>query len=443
MNIVQITPGAGGMYCGGCFRDNALVAAWHRLGHKPLMLPLYLPMTLDEEDQARGAPIFFGGINVYLEQKSSIFSKLPAWLHRVLDSPRLLKWAAHSAAKTRPEEIGELTLSMLRGEQGRQKRELDELVVWLREHVRPDVICLSNALLLGLARTLRRDLHVPVICLLSGEDTFLDALPEQFRAPCWQVVRDRAREVDTFVAGSQYYAELMITRLGLHPGRVKVVHTGINLDGFSPADAPPKPPVLGFFARMTRDKGLHTLVDAFIQLRQRNCVPGLKLYVGGGLSDADNKEFVQPLRDRLSQCGLLNEVDFRPNLTRAEKIEFYRSLSVLSVPALYGESFGLYLVEAWAAGVPVVQPRHAAFPELIEVSQAGVLCEPGDASALAKSIEALLLDPDRLRRLGGAGRKAALERFSIERTAREMAALFETLTPGTAAQAAAPVVSLH
>src|SRR5690349_7479278 len=175
MSIVQITPGARSMYCGGCFRDNALVTALRRLGHNTVMVPLYLPMTLDEEDQSRGTPIFFGGINVYLEQKSAVFSKLPQWLHRLLDSPSLLQWAAGSAAKTRPEDLGDLTLSMLRGEQGHQVRELDELVGWLKTHFRPDVICLSNALLLGLVRRFKQELRVPVVCLLAGEDSFLDS----------------------------------------------------------------------------------------------------------------------------------------------------------------------------------------------------------------------------------------------------------------------------
>jgi hypothetical protein len=81
MNIVQITPGAGSMYCGGCFRDNSLVAALRKQGHQTLMVPLYLPLTLDEPDQSAGTPIFFGGINVYLDQKSALFRKAPRWLH--------------------------------------------------------------------------------------------------------------------------------------------------------------------------------------------------------------------------------------------------------------------------------------------------------------------------------------------------------------------------
>src|SRR5215467_4818424 len=77
VKIIQITPGAGAMYCGNCLRDNALVEALRRLGHEVLMVPLYLPLTLDEPDQSTNTPIFFSGINVYLEQKSASFRRIP------------------------------------------------------------------------------------------------------------------------------------------------------------------------------------------------------------------------------------------------------------------------------------------------------------------------------------------------------------------------------
>ena len=178
MRIVQITPGAGKMYCGACLRDNALVAELRRLGHSATMTPLYLPLTLDEPDQSAGTPLFYGGISVYLEQHSALLRHGPPWLHRWLAAPALLKLAAGPATSTRPENLGAITLSMLRGEAGNQARELDELIDWLRGE-KPGVICLSNALLLGLARRLRSELRVPVICTLQGEDWFLDALPHR------------------------------------------------------------------------------------------------------------------------------------------------------------------------------------------------------------------------------------------------------------------------
>src|SRR5690242_19215101 len=144
MRIIQITPGAGGMYCGNCFRDNAMVAELRRQGHDVLMVPLYLPMTLDEEDQSSGIPIFFGGVNVYLEQKVPLMGKMPGWLHKQLASPSVLSWASRRAAKTRATELGELTLSMIKGEEGRQVREIDELIAYLKKHLQPEIVSLSN-----------------------------------------------------------------------------------------------------------------------------------------------------------------------------------------------------------------------------------------------------------------------------------------------------------
>ncbi len=419
MTLIQLTPGTGGMYCGSCLRDHALVTALRKRGHQALMVPLYLPLALEEADPPADAPIFFSGVNVYLEQKLPWFRGAPRWLHEWLASPKLLKWAAGKAAKTRPEELGELTLSMLRGEQGNQAREVEELLDWLKQHEKPDAVCLSNSMLVGLVRRIKTELRVPVLCSLQGEDAFLDALPEATRASCWQTLGERAREVDLFVAPSRYYAELMARRLAVPLDRVRVVYNGIDLAGYAPAAEPPEPPVLGFFARLCREKGLDTLVEAFIALRRRDQVKDLKLRVGGTCTPAD-EPFVNSLRDRLKAQGLLGSVEFHPNLDRAAKQTFLRSLSALCVPALYGEAFGLYVIEALASGVPVVQPRHAAFPELIEATGGGALYEPGNLSALVQQLEDLLLNPILARSLGTAGRKAVLEKFSVDSMAQEM-----------------------
>ena len=472
MNIIQLTPGAGAMFCGNCLRDNALVAALRQLGHRVTLVPLYLPLTLDQEDQSAGTPIFFGGINVYLEQKSELFRHAPAWLRHLFSWRPLLRWAAGKAAKTRASELGELTLSMLRGEAGNQAGELDELIQWVL-HTQPpdDVVCLSNALLLGQARRLKSELRAPLVCTLQGEDSFLDALPPTHRAACWQTLAERAAEVDAFIAPSSYFAKVMSERLGLPSARIHMVHNGIDLAGYSPPPAPVpgfsennpphsalatlhssldtrpvlrstssvalrrvdrtaarghSPPVLGYFARMCREKGLAALVEAFVILRRRERTKGLKLRIGGSCGPAD-EPFVSSLRERLKQEALLEAVEFHPNLDRAAKLSFLRGLSVFSVPALYGEAFGLYLIEAMAAGVPVVQPQTAAFPELIEATGGGVLCAPGDPKALADAIESLLLDPDRAGALGQAGARAVFEKFSAQSMARACLRVFEDL----------------
>ncbi len=416
------------MYCGNCFRDNALVRALRGQGHSVLMVPLYLPLTLDEEDQSKGTPIFFNGINVYLEQKSEWFRHAPAWVHRVFASRRLLKWASGRAAKTRAEDLGDITLSMIRGEDGNQARVLEELVAFLKTQSRPDVICLSNVLLAGLARRLKSELGATIACVLQGEDAFLDGLPESHRARSWQALAERCRDIDLFMPPSEYFGRIMRERLDLPAERVRVVYDGINLDGYADAPAePPKNPTLGFFARMCREKGLDTLVEAFIIMKERHRVKDLKLKVGGSCGPAD-QPLVRQLCDRLKAKVFLEDAEFFPNVDRAGKLALMRSLSVLSVPALYGEAFGLYLVEAMASGVPVVQPRHAAFPEILAASGGGMICEPGNSAALADALEPLLLEPERARALGEAGRRAVREKFSAEQMARATVRVYEEIS---------------
>ncbi len=424
MNIVQLTPGAGKMFCGGCLRDNALVAGLRRLGHQALMVPLYLPLTLDEKDESRGTPVFFGGINVYLEEKIPWFRRAPEWLRQWLSSPWLLKLASGSAAKTRPSDVGELTLSMLRGEHGHQARDLDELVDWLKHHEKPELVSLSNVLLAGMARRMKVELGAPVVCSLQGEDWFLDSLPVENRDTAWALLSEAGREVDLFIAPSQYFAGLMGRRLSIPPAKIRVVYNGIQLAGYEPASRPPEPPVLGYFARLCREKGLDLLVEAYILLRKRGRVPGLKLKLGGSCGPAD-VSLVDALKSRLEREGLAAEASFHPNLTLEEKQAFYRSLTFFSAPAPYGEAFGLYVIEAMAAGVPVIQPDHGAFPELVGASGGGVICPAGNPGSIADAVEEVWRRPDHGRSLGLAGRKAAETTFNVDSMTRSVAAVFE------------------
>ena len=426
------------MFCGGCFRDNVLVAELRKLGHTVTMVPLYLPLTLDEQDQSSGTPIFFSGINVYLEQKSPGFRKAPRWLNRFLASRPLLNAAANSATKTRAEDLGEITLSMLRGEEGNQARELDELIDWLKKSEKPDVISLSNVLLAGMARRLKAELGVPIICSLQGEDFFLNNLPEDLRESAWETLAERAADIDLFISPSFYFSGVMSHRLGISSEKIRVVYNGISLEGYvdnrevaaENAAVPRRPtaaprgsaPVLGYFARMCPEKGLDTLVDSYIFLMQRGTVKNLKLKIGGSCGPAD-ETFVAEQKEKLRLAGLQNNVEFHPNISREQKIAFLKSLTVFSVPALYGEAFGLYIIEAMAAGVPVVQPMHGAFSELVRIALGGVVCEP-NMYGLADAIEGLLLDERQRHSLSELAQKSVIQNFTAHRMASEIAQVF-------------------
>jgi glycosyltransferase involved in cell wall biosynthesis len=427
MRILHLTPGTGNFYCGNCLRDNAVALGLRKRGHDAHVIPLYLPFMTDGAEADPHMPIFFSGINCYLEQKMSLFQRWsPAWLDRMLSRPGLLRWVSRFSGMTSARDLGEMTVSMLKGEEGRQARELDKLIGWLKEQGKPDVVCLSSGLIVGLARRIRAELDVPVTCVFHGEDTFLDSLPEPYRTESWRLLAERGADVSRFIVVSRYYDQVMRKRLGFGTDRTTVIHNGIDLTGYEPAAKPPAVPTIGYLARMHHGKGLTTLVDAFIELKKRGKVQHLRLSVTGTKTDDDNP-YIAKLEKKLAAAGVAGDVSWNPNVSHEEKIRLLQGASVLSTPATYGESFGLYVIEAMAAGVPVVQPRHAAFPELIEITGGGLLCEPDDVKSLADTLEQLLLDPDRARAMGRKGREVVLREFSIDRMAEKTEALLASL----------------
>ena len=430
MRILLFTPGTGHFFCGSCLRDNALAVALRERGHDAVLAPLYLPLYLeDAAPAAQSEPLHMGGINMYLQQVLPLTRHAPGPLAGLLDRPSLLRWASRRGNMTDASGLGPMTLSMLRGEEGRQAHELDKLCEWAVGLERPDVVILANAMLLGIVHRLKERLDVPVICTLQGEQPFLDELQEPFRSQTWEAAAQRAREVEAFVAVSRHYGDLMTQRLDLAPERVHAVHNGIDLADYRAFEpAAPTVPTVGYLARMCADKGLDTLVEAFCRLAADDRLPGLRLRVAGVMLRED-RGFVRGLRRRLDQAGLGERAEFLPNVDRADKLAFLRSLSVLSVPALYGESFGLYLLEALASGVPVVQPDHGVFPELLAATGGGDLCAAGDPADLARCLGELLADEPRRAELGRRGREAVFAGFGSEHMAAGVEEVCRMIAP--------------
>ena len=420
MRIIQITPGTGdNFYCENCLRDNELVKGLRALGHDALMVPLYLPPTTDGQATEATAPIFFGGINVYLQQKLRLFRKTPRWLDSLLDARWLLKLVSRRVGMTDATDLAETTISMLRGEDGRQRKELERLTGWLLANSRADVVCLSNSLLMGMARRIKEALRAPVICMLQDEDEFLDELPEPHRGRAWETLRQRAADIDAFVAPSACFGAVMARRLDISADRIDVVYNGISPGMFEPAELPTDPPVIGFLSRMCHGKGLDILVKAFVILKQSDRLKGARLRVAGGKLMAD-EPYVSGIQMDLAERGLASDVEFLPNLQQEDRAAFLRSLSVLSVPARKGTSAGRCVLEALATGVPVIQPRSGAFPELLEATGGGLLCDPENAEDLAGAIEKLLLDPAHAAELGRRGRDTVLKEFALKQAVQRM-----------------------
>jgi glycosyltransferase involved in cell wall biosynthesis len=426
MKILAITAGAANMYCGSCLRDNALAAELMAQRHDVVLAPVYTP-TLTDEPNVSGGRVFLGGISVYLEEHLPLFRYTPAALDRLWDSRWALRLASRRSIPVNPKMLGRLTVSVLQGEQGPHRKELHKLAAWLRSEPPPDIVTLPNSLLIALARPIKEAVGRAVCCTLQGEDLFLDGLPEPYRTQALDLIRANLRHVDGFVAVSDYYAGFMCRYLGIPADRMHVVPLGINLKGHDPGYRfRTNCFTIGYFARVTPEKGLHLLCEAYRRLRRETEFSGAMLDVAGYLAP-EHRGYLRGIERQMKDWGLGDEFRYRGVLDRSQKIEFLRSLDLLSVPSTYDEPKGIYLLEAMANGVPVVQPRRGAFPEVIGKTGGGILVEPDDPESLAQGILALWKDRARLAELGRKGAEGVREHYSAARMAARALEVYGTL----------------
>ncbi len=431
--IAYLTAGAAGMYCGSCMHDNTLAGALTRLGVDVQLIPTYTPIRTDEEDVSIDQ-VFFGGINVFLEQRVPGYRFLPGFARSLLDRPSLIRWATKRAASTSPKSLGALTVSMLRGDQGYQATEVAKVCDWLSKTVHPDLVNFSNVLIAGCVPHLKRQLNAPVVVTLQGDDIFLESLPEPYKSQTLAEIRKLVTHIDAFLTHSQFYARFMSEYLGIPPEKFRVVPLGIDTRDFLPVDQlvaargvvrrspavvgrSPDRPTIGYLARLAPEKGLHVLVDAFIELRKRAATRDVRLEIAGWLGE-NNRTYAEAEFTKLRAAGLEDHYHYAGSIDREAKVAFLRRLDVFSVPTTYLEPKGLFVLEALAAGVPVVLPSHGAFPELIEATGGGRLVAPNDPIALADELEKTLLDQPSRHQLGQAGAKVVHERYNAETMAR-------------------------
>jgi glycosyltransferase involved in cell wall biosynthesis len=280
-----------------------------------------------------------------------------------------------------------------------------------------------------MVRRFKQELGVPVVVAVQGEDLFLDELPAEFRERVVAEMRARASETDAFLAPNRFYAAKMAELLGVPESKMHVVPLGLKLAGHdAPLEPPatPGPPTIGYLARICPEKGFHLLVEAFCRLAKEPGRETLRLRVAGYLGPKD-RPYYRKVERAIVEAGLIDRYDFLGEVDRDSKIAFLRSIDLLSVPTVYVEAKGLFVLEALANGVPVVQPRHGSFPELIEATGGGILVEPFSAEALAEGLATLLDDPERRRALGAAGRKAVLESSSDHQMAAATLAFYQGL----------------
>jgi glycosyltransferase involved in cell wall biosynthesis len=408
MHIALITAGGAGMFCGSCMHDNTLARALIAAGHEVSLIPTYTPIRVDERDVSQHR-IFLGGINVYLDAMVPFWRRLPRAAVRWLDSPAIIRFLTRFAVSSNARNLGRLAVGLLEGDRGPEAREIDELVRFVGRQLRPDVICFSNALLAGVLPRLRQAFAGHIFCLLQGDDIFLEDLVEPFRQQALDLLRGHVQLFDGFLVHSAYYRDFMADYLALPQEKMHIVPLGIDLAGHDglPKPAAGDPFTIGYLARVCPEKGLHHLVDAFRIIHKEH--PRTRLLAAGYLGTRDKDYFEKLTLATADLQGAFRYVGSPPE--HAGKVAFLKSLDVLSVPTVYREPKGLYVLEALANGVPVVQPRHGAFPEMLSATGGGVLVNPGDPSDLARGLAELIVNSSRRLELAQSGHSAVHSRF--------------------------------
>jgi predicted ABC-type transport system involved in lysophospholipase L1 biosynthesis ATPase subunit/glycosyltransferase involved in cell wall biosynthesis len=466
LKISILAAGSGGMYCGSCMRDNALATALQRQGHQVMLVPLYTPLRTEEQADSNVGRVYYGGINVYLQHLMGLFRHTPRFFDWMLDRAWVLKAAGRLGVQTPPEKLSGLTLSILKGEHGPAMKELHRLVDFLKQDVKPEIVSLPNLMFIGMAGFLGRELDVPVVCELTGEDIFLDAMRPADRERVRQVIRGSARDVSRFVATSAFYADRMADYLAVPREEIDVVYPGIPHHYLKEPEAIPvgsalrtdssplesmvggaeaksetvrnadptgghpgtngRPLTVGYMARICPEKGLGHLIEAMEVLAEAPGMSDVRLQVGGYVGKRDEKWY-KALQVRAAGPKLAGKVTWHGEVTREQKLHLLDSSDVFSAPTPYAEPKGIYVLESLARGVPVVQPAHGSFPELVRQTGGGLLVEPGNARELADALAGLLQDVPRRRELGQAGRKAVEEAFTEDHMARNMVKVYERL----------------
>ena len=213
-------------------------------------------------------------------------------------------------------------------------------------------------------------------------------------------------------------------------GTYDVIPNGVDT-GAAPSGPKPEGDALRivFVGREEERKGLPVLLSAFAGLRQH--VP-VRLEVIGADSDG-----VEPLLAQVE--GGMDGIEVLGRVEDAELWSRLHGADVLCAPSLGGESFGMVLTEAFAAGTPVVASEIAGYRQVVAHGRDGLLVPPGDPLALAEALRSLWLDPPRRREMGAAARRRA-EDFAWPQVAREIAHVYERAVeapaPAGAAQSA-------
>jgi glycosyltransferase involved in cell wall biosynthesis len=428
MKIVYLITGSGGsFYCGNCYRDMIYLRAIRKVpGTVASAIPLYLPPDSTTVETGLDKNVFFGAISMYLREKVPLLKNMPVFLDKIFDSAPMLRMAAKRAGTTRTEGLEDMTLNMIKGENAFPDKELQRLIDYLTKDGKPDIIHLSNALIIGLARRLKKKLDVKIVCSILNEDDWIDEMAEPFQSQAWKLIAKEAKNVDMFLTPSNYYKELFISKIGITQTNFSVIPLAMESPELLKIEKKDNWPAIGYFCRINSQNGFDKLVDAFIELKSGNELSGLTLHVSGGYT-GDDKPFIAEQIRKIKSAGLKSSIKIYPEFQGNSKQEFFSNIDILSVPVRKHDGYGLYLLESNLAGVPVVQPATGAFPEIIEKTKGGITYSPDNITELAGALLKSLKDRELMRELGQNGKEKVLTELSLEKMSEGLSEVYNNI----------------
>ena len=382
------------MFCGSCMQDNTLARTLRMAGEDAILVPTYTPIRVDEDDVS-AERVFMGGVNVYLDSKLPGWRRLPRWMTHWLDRPQMIRRLTRFGGGTEAAKLGSLTLDMLKGTAGPQRREVVELVDYLCDDLRPDIILFSNALLSGVLTALRPRFGGKILCLLQGDDVFLDGLSSRWKAPVFTQLRQNCEGFDGFLTHSDYYRDYMTEYLQLPCqkfGRIPLTidvsdHSMLLSDAADNTndDETPRPFRIGYFARICPEKGAQNLLAAATEILSD--LPHAEIAIAGYLPE-EHRQWFQRLLQNAQQSfpGRIHWLGSPDQ--RADKFRIISSFDVLCVPTDYNEPKGLYVLEAGLCGVSAVVPANGAFPEMVAAVRHGTTYDRADVTGLSQALRA-------------------------------------------------------
>jgi glycosyltransferase involved in cell wall biosynthesis len=426
MKIVYLITGSGGsFYCGNCYRDMIYLRAIKQVpGISARAIPLYLPPETEETSNDFDRNVFFGAISMYLREKVPFLRNMPAVFDKFLDSTPLLRMAARRSGTTNTEGLEDMTLGMIKGEKAFPEKELKRLVRYLSENGQPDILHLSNALIIGLARQIKKHMKVKIVCSLLNEDDWIDEMAEPYKSDAWKLIAEEAPNVDAFLTPSRYYRDLFIQKTGHKTNNIHVVPLALDTRHLNILPHKDNYPALGYFNRLNSQNGFDKLVDAFIHLRKSGKLEGLTLHVSGGFTGSD-KPFIAKQIQKIKESGLKKAVKIYPEFHGNSKEEFFSNIDIMSVPVRKHDGYGLYLLEANASGVPVVQPATGGFPEILDITKGGVIYEQDTMEGLSETLLSLFKDHESRKKLGEKGKASVPAELSLERMSAALDEVYE------------------